>query len=129
MPDVVSTSAAETTLRRYLAILDGADGDPLELFTEDVSFCVCLPAITYSGGRRDLADYLGSRDPAGRRRHHPVHVAVQGDSVLLRGDSRDGERVLGTFFIGAEAAADGRLRRFVATFAPGLTFSNSDTRA
>jgi hypothetical protein len=129
MPDVATTSQAETALQRYLEILDGADGDPMELFTDDVEFTVCLPAATYSGCRRDLADYLASRDPAGRRRHHPVHVAVQDDGVLLRGDSRDGDRVLGTFMIAAAAGPDGRLRRFLATFAPALTFSNPDPRA
>lgn len=115
-------------VRSFYARLDGdEDGDAMELVSGDIEFAMNLPDTSFGGGHAELLEYLARRDLSARRRHHVREIATFGKVLTALLESRGpGDEILGTIVAAWQVDADGRLDRYLVTYSPGMTFSDSD---
>jgi hypothetical protein len=115
-------------VRSFYARLDGDEpGDALALVSGDVAFAMNLPATSFAGGHAELRDYLAGRDVSTGRRHHVREVAVFNRVLTILLESRGpGAEVLGTIVAAVQVDPAGRIERYLVTYSPGMTFSDSN---
>jgi hypothetical protein len=118
-----------TTLREYYARLDGSDpSSVLDLLAPDYAFTIVFvtdagEAIDFSGGRKELEDYLAQRDGAGLR-HHALVERSSGPVELMLGMTTQDGAPLATFMNSVELDEQARVRRSFAARSPSLSFDS-----
>jgi hypothetical protein len=119
-----------TFFERYFELLDGPEPlGALELVAEDLEFSIHWAAGTdrrstqFLGGIEELRGFTEAGDTTGWA-HHVMWSGTDDRVEFALGETRwdsTGERI-GTFLAVAELDDDGRMRRYMVTRTPGLTF-------
>ncbi len=122
-----------TFFERYFGLLDGPDPySSLDLVSEDVEMAIQWASAAdprsrqFLGGRDQLRAFIEAGDTSGWA-HHIVFSATDGDVEFALGETRwdeSGERI-GTFLAVAQLDGDGRMRRYMVSRTPALTFPGS----
>jgi hypothetical protein len=106
------------TLPLYYARVDGrAEGDPLDLVSEELRFSIVRPDATFTGGKGDLRHYVDEIPE--HREHRVLGSATTGNIELVVGEIVDnGETVPGPFIALVQLGESGEIRRYLAGRAP-----------
>lgn len=109
-------------LQRWYDAVDGVSGeDPAAVLADDLQWVIASDPNRMGGGRAELLAYLGER-PAGRR--HDIRMTTMLGSVeMVAGKLLAGDETLLTFTASAEQDAAGRMIRYIAVSAPGISLS------
>lgn len=111
---------AGSILQRWYDAVDGVSGeDPAAVLADDLQWVIASDPDRMGGGRRELLDYL-TRRPPGRR--HDIRMTTQlGRVEMVAGELLDGGTPLLTFTASAQQDAEGRMSRYIAVSAPGIS--------
>jgi hypothetical protein len=124
-------SPADAILREYYGRLDGdRPGDPLDLLASNFTFSMDLCGVEvpgghthYEGKRGDMDGYVNGRPPG--RRHHLIHVSVDGATEVAMGRVTENGDHLAMFLAAIETDVRRDITRYLVSRSSALTIGVS----
>jgi ketosteroid isomerase-like protein len=126
---VDTVAAVSGTLRRFYALLDGADAERcLEMLAADLRFSILFSngpgeARDFAGGRPEFDGYMAQR-AAPTWTHHVLAESDHDGLEIVFGETRVDGAPLATFVAAVRLDDHGRIHRYIVGRSPAVLFEH-----